>query len=417
MGKKRKIRYNYLFFVLFLYVLIFQKVLQNYIPIFRYFDELLSLLVLVLLPILNKSKNKKVDFKNKYKTIFIIQGLIILIGLISNVIFQYQNIKCIIGDIVIFSKFLLIMCLSSSVFDTNFINKYRNRILKHVDIISLIFVFATVLNYIFQYNPSTIRMGIMSNQIFYDHPTYLVASTVFLIAFRIMLKNKNFDILNVLLIIVLMSTLRFKAIGAAIIALLVSVYVDKTNKKISLVKITIFGLIAVIFTFSHIKYYFLNDGFARNLLTTTSLEVAVDHFPLGTGFATYASHFSVVNYSPVYYKYGLNNVYGLKEGNANFATDVFWPMILGQFGFVGLILYIVIILLVFKRLQNDYSKENKYIYIAKLISLIYLLISSTSESAFVNPIAIPLALIIGFNVKVEEERTQKNEIYQVFNES
>lgn len=97
--------------------------------------------------------------------------------------------------------------------------------------------------------------------------------------------------------------------------------------------------------------------------------------------------------------YGLNNIYGLQPRYSIFVSDTFWPMIMGQFGIVGVCSYLLCIYYIFKNIQNEYKVANKYQYIAKFLALFYLIISSTSESAFVNPMAMPLAIIIGISLK------------------
>ena len=91
------------------------------------------------------------------------------------------------------------------------------------------------------------------------------------------------------------------------------------------------------------------------------------------------------------------------EENAIFVSDTFWPMILGQFGYLGLISYIFIIYKIYVDIQKNYSKQNKGVYQAKMICLGYLIISSIAESAFVNPISIAMAIILGLNINDKKE--------------
>jgi hypothetical protein len=78
---------------------------------------------------------------------------------------------------------------------------------------------------------------------------------------------------------------------------------------------------------------------ARVALYMGSLEIARDNFPLGAGMGRYGSWMSRVEYSPVYVEYGLNRVPGLRANNSQYATDTFWPMVLGEFGVVGVVGY------------------------------------------------------------------------------
>ena len=183
---------------------------------------------------------------------------------------------------------------------------------------------------------------------------------------------------------------------------LLSLYVERTQKKLSLTKIAFVGVILLIFAFDQINFYFFkNDGFARKELMNASFEIAKDYFPIGTGFATFGSFYSAENYSLIYYKYNLNTVYGLSPNYHYFVADSFYPMLLGQFGYIGLFLYLICIYLLFKKIQNIDLKKNKYVYISKICALTYLIISSTSESSFTGPMAISLALIMGFDDEIK----------------
>ena len=79
---------------------------------------------------------------------------------------------------------------------------------------------------------------------------------------------------------------------------------------------------------------------ARVALYVGSLKIARDDFPLGAGLGRYASWMSRVDYSPLYKKYGLSRIPGLRERNPKAATDTFWPMILGELGVFGLAAYL-----------------------------------------------------------------------------
>jgi hypothetical protein len=79
---------------------------------------------------------------------------------------------------------------------------------------------------------------------------------------------------------------------------------------------------------------------ARLALYTGSLWVAEDHFPFGGGLGRYGTWMSRDPYSPLYHRYGLDTVPGLKERRPSAATDTFWPAILGESGVFGLAAYV-----------------------------------------------------------------------------
>ena len=209
------------------------------------------------------------------------------------------------------------------------------------------------------------RFGIMANQLFYGHPTTLAAVCIFLISciFLLYKKEKKNFIYVVMILLVLLSTLRLKAISASLIIAILIMYILLTKKKINIAKFLIFGVIAFIIAFDQINYYYFEiDGSARKQLTVKSFEIAEDYFPIGTGFGTYGSYMSTVNYSEVYYRYNLNEIYGLQKGKTWFAADTFWPMIIGQFGVIGLICYLLCIITLYKEIQKKYHKIQIYIY-------------------------------------------------------
>ena len=383
---------KYYVFVAVMYILIFQDFLQNNIKIFRYFDEILALMFIPYF-IVYIIKYKK-TFKIKKYDFIIVSNLIIIgiLGIVSNLKYQYQPFYVAISDFLIFYKFFLVYYLTEIYMRNCSINE---KIVKNIKIIILLLFVLSIFNYVFNIWQGDIRLGIKSNKIFYSHQTSFSAVLVFLLAILIRYKKKLINIYVVIIMIMLFSTLRMKAIGFGVLFFILAIYVEKSNKKISIQKLFVIGLILIACSFQHIKYYFITiDDSARAMLLKTSFEIANDHFPLGSGFGTYGSYFSGVKYSPIYKLYGIDHIFGIQPNNTMFLSDSFWPMILGQFGYIAIIAYGVMIFMIFMKIQKSYTPENKNIYVSKLICLLYLLISSTAESAFVNPITIPLAILL-----------------------
>ena len=395
-----KTNIKYILVILCFFVLLFQNLILVYIPYAKYFDEILALFIIPVF--FKKCIDNKWHYKiGKYnKWIIILYLVIIVVGFFSSIYYKYQPIDIVLSDFLLVSKFFYAYFLSEILLDLNFLNQYKLKIGNVVKCFIIFFSFLTILNYIFKIWPlNEYRFGIMSNQLFYSHPTILAAMCIFLLALLLATVDiKNNKKYIILISIIMLSTLRFKAIGAAAIVIALIIFIYKSNKKISIWKLGLLSLFIIAITWKQISYYYIDiDDSARKSLNETSFKIAQDYFPVGTGFGTFASYFSVQKYSPIYKTYGIDNIYGLRPEKANFVSDVFWPMILGQFGIIGLISYVGILLLIFKKIQDSYSIENKQIYMLKMISIVYLLISSTSESAFVHTISIPLAVLIGIN--------------------
>ena len=135
------------------------------------------------------------------------------------------------------------------------------------------------------------------------------------------------------------------------------------------------------------------------------LRDAKDYFPFGAGFGTYASHYSGKYYSPLYSMYSLSFVHGLKPDDVVFVSDTFWPMIIGQKGYIGLGCYVLALMYLLKKIIPYFKIRREY-YAAALFALGYLGISSLAESAFVNSFAIPLAMVIGMIIYRNESEVK-----------
>lgn len=399
MGKKINLRF--VFFILCFYILIFQNLLQSYIEIFKYADEIFALLAVPIFFISSYStKNRK---KNIYenKKIIILLLILLIDGLVSSIMSNLQPANIVLSDMLIVYKFFLVCFLAKFMWNDEFIEKYSRKISIHIKIVILIFVGLTILNYVFNLYPCEYRFGILANRLFYTHPTYLAGVCVFIYAMYICTNKKIFDLYCLSIIVILFSTLRFKSLCAVGAILFLIYIINRQNKKLSFSKLIVIGLLIYIIGYNQISVYFFssNTDTARYQLTSKSVEIAKDYFPIGTGFATFGSYYSGVNYSPVYYMYNISKVYGIQPNFYSYVADTFWPMVLGQFGIIGTVVYIWIIYEIFRKIQSIYTIENKYIYMAKIVCLFYLIISSFAESAFASSIAIPLALIIGIDFR------------------
>lgn len=399
---------KYILLVFIFYMYIFQDFIAKYIPIFKYFDELYAILFFPL--IFLKLLRKRIDRKMKKEDIIISLCMmsILMLGLISNIKYQYQNISGILTDILLVAKFILTIYTTKMIFINVNFDKYKDKIANHCKIIVVVLFIIMILSYIFNWYDIGERYGIKIIKLFYSHPTILVAMCVSMFALIFWCNNEKYkksnSITMVMLILLMASTLRIKAIAYIGVIFVLYIFIVKFKKKIDLKKILIIALIAIIIAFDQLYFYLVQGSdFARTVLMKTSISIAQDYFPLGTGFGTFASYVSGVKYSPIYQIYGINNIYGLEAGNAPYVSDTFWPMILGQFGILGFISYFIIILMLFMKIQKLYEKGKNLEYFSAIILLAYLMIASTAESAFVNPTAMSMAFLLGILINYKKE--------------
>ena len=178
------------------------------------------------------------------------------------------------------------------------------------------------------------------------------------------------------MLLVLASTLRFKSIAFIPIYMYLYYIVFKKQRKLQLLDVGILCVLGGVFAISQVMEYFNNPDWARNVLTMNSLNIAKDNFPIGTGFGTYASWASGESYSNIYYDYNINT---------------FWPMIIGQFGVLGLGIYIYILLRIYKNIINN---DNLDYYFGQILALLYLIILSIAEASFSGPIVVVYMALI-----------------------
>ncbi len=184
------------------------------------------------------------------------------------------------------------------------------------------------------------------------------------------------------------------------------------------------GLVAlvIIVSWKKINYYFIvgNSGatsfdpetlesFARPVLYATSFLIFLDHFPFGTGLASFASYRSIEPYSGVYAEYGIDKVWGLSPTKPDFICDAFYPS-LAQFGVVGLSLFIwlwVYIIRLLGALTRLLPSVNKYVYASGMMAVAFVLIESTSGTAMVNIGGMVAMLLLGIIAgQAEDARLQ-----------
>ena len=323
---KRKNLVTYIFLIFSIYILLFQNVLQSYIKPIQYFDEILAI---IFFPIfLIATEKEKIKKSNLIITICLC--ILLFVGLYSNFKFSFQSVQIAFSDVLLVYKFFLVYFLFSTLNKNKGIDFFKKGIIGHLKFISIVLFLLTVINYIFKTFPYEYRYGIMSNKLFYSHPTYLAAICIFIICtFIFFFDKKNIKYIMLMCTIVI-STLRMKAIAFLFVFAIIVLFVTKTNKRITFSKLTIIAIICLIVAYNQIQFYFFKtEDSARSILLNTSFKIANDYFPIGTGFGTYASHFSAQSYSPVYSMYNIQNTYGLSKGNKIFISDSFWPMIIG----------------------------------------------------------------------------------------
>lgn len=376
-------------------LLFFAPGIQNSIG-FSYVDEaaVVILAVAALVKMVRNRLASRVASESTLRTVGLL-GLLFGIGVAGNAVWGIQtNPAPILIDIFACFKFPLTALLSSYLFSQ------RDDLFAMVEaavkiLVFVMFVFA-VINLVTDVGMGVDpRYGLRASFMFVlGHPTFVVFGCVGAVVILLVNREKNTKWIAAALVVTALS-LRSK--GLVFVALVLFLLVTVGRKgRITFAHILPCLLLALVIGYDQLDYYFISNDFARGEITRASFEVARDYFPLGTGFATFGSNVTSESayYSPLYFVYGLSNVYGLSPRNPSFLSDTFWPTVIGQFGATGIVVY----LLAMGFIAASFRKMEGAGGLSVFCCFAYLLISSTSESAFFNPQAVYLAFCLALAV-------------------
>jgi hypothetical protein len=113
--------------------------------------------------------------------------------------------------------------------------------------------------------------------------------------------------------------------------------------------VSVLALVSAIvyFTWEKFNVYYIEgmeDTTSNRMARPESFKTArtiifSDYIPFGSGLATFGTNAAAKYYSPLYFEYGLNDIWGLYPENPVFLADAFYPS-LAQYGIVGLFFFL-----------------------------------------------------------------------------
>lgn len=151
-----------------------------------------------------------------------------------------------------------------------------------------------------------------------------------------------------------------------------------------------------------IEFYFVQgatgeekDYLARFVLYITAATIFLDYLPFGSGFASFATHASRVDYSPTYSEYGIDNVWGLSKSYSAFIADTYYPS-LAQFGVVGVALYVLFWVYVLKKAFRYFQRKNSTrLLILSMLIIGYLTIENVADATFTSNRGLFMMMFLG----------------------
>ena len=200
-------------------------------------------------------------------------------------------------------------------------------------------------------------------------------------------RNRNIAILIMLLGLI---SGKSKYFGECVVFIALVIFVkSKINfTSIStLLKVAALGCVVIFFTWTKFNAYYV-EGFqddaqemARPLAYETGMKIMFqDYIPFGSGFGSFGTAAAAKEYSPLYYKYQLNTIWGLTPENPMFLADAFYPT-LAEYGIVGLFFFLWFWK---KRLWECNKIPNIVYYRMALMAILALALESTADSSYLS---------------------------------
>jgi len=377
----------------------------------RFYDEILALVAVLLLV---KYKYKRLLYYDK--RILFLLGCLLFIGICSTVKYHYQPaFGAVWRDFLAVSKFPLCYCL----FQLNLSLHSKEKLREYAVALSKFFVVLLVcvgLVNLVIYVPELSngkRYGIPLFSFLYSHNTYLVAAAMVMLAVFFADGFKRHRIYIFLCCIVMLLTFRSKVFP--ILGLMsIIFFLDRKHYHFKLKTIFIF-LIFAVFTALYLsaeridEYVYYGENTARGAFYINGVLIASDCFPLGSGFGTFASSLSGEYYSPLYSLYHMDHVIGITEEDISYAGDTFLPYVYAQYGYIGLIIYVAMIIAVFQSVHNRFRYLSDK-WIAAMLLLVYSVSASMAESFFTNDSAVVFSLVLALYLGADENNQISNSI-------
>lgn len=396
--RKIIVKYNELIVIIISLLLFFQIYLQNVVRPLQFLDEIIA--VVFFLYFIYKSTNriKVVDL--------IMLSLIVgvaLIGIVGNYTANIQTgLKPILTDMGNSLKIFMIYLGSKK-----YISKLERKdvVVSAIAKVMRLFVLICFVCALIQFNVDIgmgydKRFGLTSFQFINNGAGQLgVMFYSIIMILTIDLKKENKKIYKKIYIFMALfvwaTTLRARTF--MFIAMYVFLYFIVIKRKqffkINIKNIVIIIGFAIFFGMDQMETYFGNDTTARAQLLLGGIKTMKRYFPIGSGFATFGTDAASNFYSRLYREYGFDTVYGLTEDNPIFAHDTYWAAIFGQFGVIGTVIVVALIVYMVMDILKR-SKYNRYCYLAGLFIAVTQVISSVATATFFNFVTLSIFFMV-----------------------
>lgn len=218
----------------------------------------------------------------------------------------------------------------------------------------------------------------------------MVALTTGMSYFLFMKKSQMNTIIAIFIMLLGLMSGKSKYMGQCICFIGIVTYL---NHKVNYRKPKVYALLGllattVIFTtWTKFNAYYIEgmseeaEAMARPASYQTAFgHIIWDYFPFGSGFGSFGTAAAAKEYSPLYYTYHLDHIWGLSPDGSMFLADCFYPT-LCEYGIVGIFLFCIFWRRRLKEVQciNDINH-----YKMALMAILALAIDSTANTAYLS---------------------------------
>ncbi len=359
-----------------------------------YFDEGLSLVCMVYVAFL--FFRGRLDTTDQVSVILLIS--VIIIGILSNVISKLAySWFSIFVDIISETKFLWTLIAFKYYITSDVYDDMARTLRPLVKLFCYMAgVFAIISQFVNLGMTGSERYGIKSFRFVFPMSFQFLAVSLVAIAVLSASENENSNrfcyasICFSLILATKSSPLLFS------VMFLFLLFYFKHHELLKTRTIIFIGILVVFLGAFQIQTYLMNENAPRYLFFYYGGKTANRYFPFGSGFATFGSDQAARNYSRLYCQYGFNRLFGMNMEDGSFLSDTFWPMAIGQFGWIGFLVYVFIYIRVcfsFRKMNlNTNQKAFSYAaYLQYMIHAVGAAILSTS-AGLIGAIALSMVM-------------------------
>lgn len=389
------------FLSVWFFALVFQKAVQRTISsgilyqAVTYFDEVTEIVAVII--IIRALAKKQLKLSKCEIAIGVAFAVYFAFCTISTIVYSYMSVFLSVLDAFVCLKFIAFYFAGKSLITSKALTLKKTYEILNVPCkqVSVILLLLALHDLIFPafFEKYDYRFFTQSLILGFQHPAYL--AIVCLTVICVLALNMRYDQGNMKYIFMMTAvtilTFRSKEMSAALIILLLYLlFVKYKFQGNALVLVPVAALCAYFSSDQFDKYFTVHDYAPMRLkLIQDGIKIANQHFPFGSGFATFGTTVSYEYNSPFYQSLGY---YSERYIDQQVVADAFWHGIFAESGWLGSAAFITTVLLMtFDSISK--AKDHPYAGWCMLSIMLYSFIASIASSSFFNP-AIAIMFII-----------------------